>query len=188
MQRSLKYLQRTVLVPVCGIFFLLCYSCVNDMQDVAETSRLAEPGVEHGKNIELYYSENGKVKVRVTAPSVTRYNTDKPYSEFTDGLQVDFFNDSMRVVTHLTANYGVRYEKDMQTIVRNDVRVVNDKNEHLSTEELIWDEKKHLIYSDKFVKITTPDQVLYGNGLEADEELTHYIIKNPVGTIKGNSK
>lgn len=163
---------------------LLFTACVNDVKEVDEATRLAEPGVERGKNIELFYSESGYVKVRVTAPSVTRYNTEDPYSEFNDGLQVDFYNDSLRVTSHLTANYGVRYESQLKTILRNDVQVVNENNEHLSTEELIWDERKHIIYSDKFVKITTPDQVLYGEGMEADEQLTKYVIKKPQGTIK----
>ncbi len=154
------------------------------MNEVHNASKLAEPGVERGKDIELFFSEDGVVKVRVTAPSVTRHLTDNPFTEFNDGLKVDFFNDSLRVTSNLKADYGIRYENELKTIMRNDVQVVNERNEHLSTEELIWDEKKHIIYSDKFVKITTPDQVLYGEGMEADEKLTKYIIKKPQGTIR----
>ena len=164
--------------------FVLFSSCVNDIDEVNNFAKLAEPGVERGKNIELFYSEYGSVKVRVTAPTVTRFMTDNPYTEFNDGLKVDFFNDSLRVTSNLTANYGIRYEKEMKTIMRNDVQVVNENNEHLSTEELIWDEKNHRIYSEKFVKITTPDQVIYGEGMEADEMLTTYRIKKPQGTIR----
>jgi len=170
-----------IAIPILLISFS---SCVNNVNDVNQTSRLAEPGVERGKDIELFFSEDGIVKVKVTAPSVTRYLTENPYTEFSDGLNVDFFNDSLRVTSNLTANYGLRYETELKTIMRNDVQVVNEKGEHLSTEELIWDERKHIIYSDKFVKITTPDQVLYGEGMEADEQLTKYIIKKPQGTIK----
>jgi len=175
----MRFFHFTVLIVI-----VLATGCVNDINEVNETSRLAEPGIEKGKNIELFYSENGVVKVRVTAPSVIQHVTSDPYSEFDQGLKVEFFNDSLRVVSVVSANYGIRYEKDLKTILRNDVQVINEKNEHLSTEELIWDEKKHIIYSEKFVKITTPDQVLYGEGMEADEELTKYIIKKPQGTIK----
>jgi len=167
---------------ICGMMFLV--SCVNDIEEVNNATKLAEPGVERGKNIELFYSEYGNVKVRITAATVTRFLTDNPYTEFNDGLKVDFYNDSLRVTSHLTANYGIRYENEMKTIMRNDVQVVNENNEHLSTEELIWDEKNHIIYSDKFVKITTPDQVIYGEGMEADEQLTTYKIKKPQGTIR----
>ncbi len=165
------------------LYCLFVSSCVNDLNDVNKTTKLAEPDIERGKDIEMFYSEDGLVKIRIQAPTVTHYLTDKPFTEFNDGLKVDFFNDSMRATSKLTANYGVRYEKDLKTIVRNNVIVINENNEQLSTEELVWDEKKHIIYSDKFVKITTADEVLYGEGLEADERMTHYKILKPQGTI-----
>ncbi len=171
------------LLGLAGIFLLLS-GCVNDINEVNKTSQLAEPGVEYGKDIELFYSEHGDVKVRVTAPAVTRYVSGDPYTEFTEGLRVEFFNEKMEVGTWLTANHGIRYEAQGRTVLKNDVQVMNENNEHLSTEELIWDEKRHIIYSDKFVKITTPDQVLYGEGMEADEQLTKYVIKKPRGTIE----
>lgn len=158
--------------------------CVNNVNEVNKATQLAEPGIEYGKDIELFFSEDGEVKIRVTAPTVVRHNTEDPYTEFTDGLKVEFYNDSMQVDTWLTANSGTRYEAQGRTVLQNDVQVLNKKNEHLSTEELIWDEKRHIIYSDKFVKITTPDQVLYGDGMEADEQLTRYTIKKPRGTIQ----
>lgn len=169
-----------------GLIICMCLleACVNDINEVNKTSQLAEPGVEYGKNIELFYSEHGDVRVRVTAPAVTRYVSGDPYTEFTNGLRVEFFNEKMETGTWLTANHGVRYEAQGRTVLQNDVQVINENNEHLSTEELIWDEKRHVIYSDKFVKITTPDQVLYGDGMEADEQLTKYVIKKPRGTIE----
>jgi len=169
-----------------GIIFFLGFGwmgCVNDINEVNKATQLAEPGVEHGTNIELFYSEFGQVKVKVTAPSVMRYLTENPYTEFDKGLRVDFYDAYMQPGTWLTANYGIRYEAEARTVLRNDVQVLNEKKEHLSTEELIWDEKRHIIYTDKFVKITTPDQVLYGEGMEADEQLTKYIIKKPTGEI-----
>lgn len=154
------------------------------MDEVQQTVAVAEPNVEQGKDIEMFYSENGMVKIRIQAPVLTRYLTEDPYTEFNDGLHVDFYNDSSRVISVLTANYGIRYEKELKTIVRNNVIVVNEKGEQLSTEELIWDERKSLIYSEKFVKITTDNEVIYGEGLEADERMTRYKILKPQGTLK----
>lgn len=172
------------LPAVCSLCVLMLLSaCVNDVQEVNKTSQLAEPGVEYGKDIELFYSEYGNVKVRVTAPAVTRYVSGDPYTEFTEGLRVEFYDENLQVSTWLTANYGVRYEAQGRTVLKNDVQVLNEKKEHLNTEELIWDEKRHIIYSEKFVKITTPEQVLYGEGMEADEQLTKYRIKKPQGIV-----
>ena len=62
--------------------------------------------------------------------------------------------------------------------------VVNQKGEILNTDELIWDEDKKIIYSNSFVKITTPDEIIYGNGMTANENFTDYVIKHITGTIR----
>ena len=63
--------------------------------------------------------------------------------------------------------------------------VVNnyETDEQLNTEELIWDQRKEFIYSNKFVKITTGDGVLYGDGLESDQTFSSRRIINPSGEI-----
>lgn len=170
-----------------SIIFAIIFSlsaCVNSMDEVQQAVSSVEPNVERGTDITMYYSENGIIKIRIAAPVLSRYLTEDPYVEFNEGLHVDFYNDSNKVTSVLTANYGIRYEKELKTIVRNNVIVVNEKGEQLNTEELIWDERKNVIYSEKFVKITTDQEVIYGEGLEADERMTRYKILKPQGTIK----
>jgi len=55
------------------------------------------------------------------------------------------------------------------------------ENKQLNTEHLIWDENRQLIYSDVKVKITTPDKVLYGSALKANEAFTWYQIPKCFG-------
>lgn len=159
-------------------------SCVNDLREVQEAADRATPTIEKGEDIEIFYSEKGQVKIRLEAPTLTRYNTEEPYIEFNDGLKVYFFNDKMEVKSKLRANYGIRYDKNGETIVRNDVLVYNEQDEKLETEELTWDFDTETIRSDKFVKITTKDEVLFGQGFEADENFSKYRILKPEGTIK----
>jgi hypothetical protein len=61
--------------------------------------------------------------------------------------------------------------------------VINEKGDKLNTEHLMWDKKKRMIYSNAFVKITTADEVIYGDGLEANESFTKYKITKIKGTI-----
>jgi LPS export ABC transporter protein LptC len=64
------------------------------------------------------------------------------------------------------------------------VVVRNEKNnEQINTEHLIWDENKHKIWSDVNVKITRPDNVLYGTGMESNETFTRYSIQEPSGEM-----
>ncbi|MFN0274260.1 MAG: LPS export ABC transporter periplasmic protein LptC [Chitinophagales bacterium] len=157
-------------------------SCVNSMDDVNAATQYAERDVEHGKDITLYYSEDGNVRVKIEAPAVDRHTTDNPYIEFTEGLHADFYNESLQVTSTLDADYGVRYEKELKTVVRNNVVVVNEKKETLHTEELTWDERKHIIFTDKQVIIKTATDTIFGQGLEADERFTRYKILKPGGS------
>ena len=54
----------------------------------------------------------------------------------------------------------------------------------LETEELFWDERREKIYSNKFVVITRPDEVIYGHGFEADQDFSYSRINAIEGRIK----
>ena len=74
-------------------------------------------------------------------------------------------------------------------IVRENVCVVNKKGEQLNTEELVWNQKLDKFYTDKKVKITTaPNQVMYGEGLEANADFSWYKINNLKGNIAVDGK
>ena len=43
------------------------------------------------------------------------------------------------------------------------------------------------IFTEEYVKITTPDEIIYGDGLESNETFSKYQIKNIRGSISVNS-
>ena len=67
--------------------------------------------------------------------------------------------------------------------VMDDVVVINRNGEKLNTEHLIWDADSKKIYTDEFVKITTKEEIIFGDGLEANEDFTKYKILNIKGTV-----
>jgi len=72
---------------------------------------------------------------------------------------------------------------------RHNVVVENiEKGERLNTEELFWDRQKEFIYSNKFVKLTTGEQVITGDGLTSVEPFDELIILNPKGLIEVNEE
>ena len=66
------------------------------------------------------------------------------------------------------------------------VVVVNKKGERLNTEQLYWDETKHIIYTNKAVTITTATEILDGDGLQSNEDFTDYKITSLHGTVMLN--
>lgn len=157
--------------------------CENDLAKVNLVASQKDIPVEHGVDIEMLYSSYGNVKIKLIAPTMERHVQKSPYMEFNDGLRLYFYDDEKNIDSRLSANYGIAFEEEEEMIVRNDVVVINIKGEKLNTEELVWKQKEHKIYSEKFVKITTADEIIFGEGLESNEEFTEYTVKNIRGTI-----
>jgi len=103
--------------------------------------------------------------------------------EFPQGIEVLFYDDQANVSSQLTANFAIYYEMQKLWEARDSVVAINVNGELLNTDLLFWDEEKGLIYSTRFVKITTSDEVLFGEGLEANQDFTDWVIKKPKGTI-----
>jgi len=158
-------------------------ACETDLGKVRELTEKEEI-VETGKGVEILFSEGGMVKVKLIGNTVLSHvSEEEPYLEFKDGLKVYFYNEKMHVESRLSANYGKKYEKKTEMLVRDNVVVVNVRGEKLETEELVWDSEKEIIYSNEFVKITRPDEIIYGDGLESNADFTDYQIKKIKGTI-----
>lgn len=168
-------------------FFVISFgfiACSVDTDEIKSMYEKLEMPNDMGRDVTLVYSEYGHVKARLTAPVLTMYEGDDPHMEFTEGMKVLFFNEYQDIESELTANYGIRYEQKEKMIARNDVVVINKDGDRLNTEELIWRQSEGKIFSDKFVKITTADEILYGDGLEANEDFSEYTILNIKGIIQ----
>jgi LPS export ABC transporter protein LptC len=173
-----------VAAPFLFFMLLMLGSCKNDLARAKQIILKANVNIETGKGVEINYSDNGVVRIKAIATTATRYNRDKPYLEFSDGIKILFYNDAHQVESTLTAKYATAYENSHAMTARDSVVVINNKGEILNTDELIWDEDKKIIYSNSFVKITTADEIIYGNGMTANENFTDYVIKHITGSIK----
>ena len=118
------------------------------------------------------------------SPIYKKYGGKEPYMEFPQGIKVIFYDPGMKVKSTMTAGYAVIRELTHRMEARNNVEVMSvAKQEKLNTEHLIWDERLMKIFSNQFVKITTGDKVLYGQGFESDQTFDHWEIKRPTGTF-----
>ena len=160
--------------------YLLFSSCQTDIQTINQVTSEKNLPSESMRDAEIIYSDSGKVEMKLTGAQLDRY-VDKQYIEFPKGMKILFYDDSMKVSSQVKADYGIRYEQEKKMEAKRNVEVVNVKGEKLNTEHLIWDEAKDSIYTKAFVKITTGDEVMYGDGLESNQDFTKYRIKN----IKG---
>jgi LPS export ABC transporter protein LptC len=163
-------------------FVAMLFSCKNDIETINSFSSVDSLPMEMARDIEILYSDSGLIQASLKGPLMIRNDGDDSYIEFPDGFVVVFFDSIMQKQSEITAEYGISFEAKKILEARNNVVVLNlEKKEQLNTEHLVWDQNKHIIYSDVFVKITTPDNVLYGDSLVSDENFNNYTINNVSG-------
>jgi LPS export ABC transporter protein LptC len=135
------------------------------------------------ENVELYYSENDKVKVKMVAELL--YEFESGDREFPKGVYMEFFDETGNIESTLKANEAYYFKKEDQWRGRGNVEVKNlEKNEQLNTEELFWKPKEKKIFNDVFVTIRRQGDVIYGEGLEAKEDMSDYVIKKPAAEFE----
>lgn len=164
------------------------FSCSNEDTVIPVLESDSIRPTEISINSTILFSDSAKLQIKVTTPKMLRFNDkENPYVEFPEGLVLTLYDDTGNVESVLKANYGINYPTEKRIIVKNDVEVTNSKNETLNTEQLTWLREESRIFTDEYVKITTPDEIIYGDGLESNETFSKYRIKNIRGTISVNS-
>ncbi len=160
-------------------------ACDNTSQRAEVEYTIDDTMVEIGKEVEILYSDSAVVRVRVTAPLLHSFvDRTTPRQEFPNGIKVEFLNVTQQVQSTLTAKTAVRDQEKSTVVARDSVVMTTAKQEKLETEELTWDEKSAKIRTEKFVKVSKPGEVIYGYGLEANQDFSYWRILVPKGKIK----
>ncbi len=176
--------------PIYLIFFIFfCSSCNSDELNNLENIILKdEVGIERATGVELIYSDSAFVRVIINAPVLLRYiDKQKPKNIFPEGVDADFFNEDQIQTSKLKAKYAEQFMKEQKVFLRDSVCIWNNKNELLETEELIWDQTSKQISSSKFVRITTPTQIIEGYGFKSNLDFSVWEIYEVSGLIESKN-
>lgn len=174
-----------LLIPFLCICFAACENDIAEVYSISSENEKKLPA-ESGKNVEIVYSDSAMIKAKLSAAQLDRYTGKKAYMIMPKGMEVIFYNEKREEQTKLTANYGIGFDNGngMEHMeAKRNVVVINEKGDRLNTEHLIWNAVTKKIYTDQFVKITTKDEVIWGDGLEANQDFSEYEIKNVKGQV-----
>ena len=142
-----------------------------------------EGPLQEAEDVELRYTENELIIVKMKAPLLYEFKSGD--REFPKGLYLEFFDETGTLTSTLRANHAYYFKKEDKWRAHGKVEVINkQKNEQLNTEELFWFPAKEEILSEKFVTVRQQQTVLYGEGLEAKQDMSTYSILKPQGEIE----
>jgi LPS export ABC transporter protein LptC len=166
---------------ITALLSVIISSCdtTNTKQAVEYTGPLSE-----AENVELYYSESDKVKIKMLADVAYEFkNGDR---EFPKGIYIEFYDEVGKIKSTLRANHAYFFKSENQWRGRGKVEVKNiQTDEQLTTEELFWKPADERIFTEQFVTVRQKNDVLAGTGLEAKQDMSEYTIKH---TISGEAE
>lgn len=166
------------------IMLVFMVSCENDIEVIQSFSADTLMPSQSMINAEINYTDSARLQLQITAPGIHNYSTEtENYTEFPLGVLAQFFDKNGDIESQLSSNYAIYYTDKELWEAKDSVVVINKEGEILNTEQLFWDEKNKQIYSNSFVKITSPDEIITGEGFEADESFTRWKLKKITGTL-----
>jgi len=163
----------------------ILYGCENDLKDLPN-KKDKRAALDEGHDIEIYLSQAGKIKGKLTAPLMYIYQADSSYTEFPNTLHVDFYNDSLVKESQLDARYAKDRSWENKVYLKDCVVVINIiKGDTLRCQEMWWDKNTQKFYTNKPARYSSRDHfVNYGkNGLEAKQDLSNLVFYDNSGTL-----
>jgi hypothetical protein len=170
-----------------GLLLILALaSCENNIGEVKDLFDYPDPNIEVVVEPKIVFSDSAKVQARITAPIMHRESSSGVYGKdiFPDGVKAKMYNKDGKISSWLNADYGENRRKTNEIMVERNVLLYNTEGDTLRAEELIWDQEEHLLHTDKFVRMTSEGQLIYGFGFRSREDFSEWEIKAFKGMVE----
>lgn len=166
------------------IIILIHFACKPEMSEVAQFAGNDISNIEELVDIEFTYTEKGIILSILKAPIMNRITQPHEFLLFPEGFELVMFDTLQQTKAIVTCQKGKHDIKEQIIELRHNV-VVQDliENKTLYTEQLFVNNVSKKVYSEKFIKIVTPDKIIFGDGFESDLNFKDYYILKPKGEI-----
>lgn len=165
---------------------VMLISCENSIEKVKQFIEYDTISGLTAHEVEIIRSDSGRMTAKLIAPIMRSVdNQDSSMLDFPKGFVVYIYDGDTAPAAKISGDYGVNYERRELMIAKHNVVVENnDTQEVLETESLFWDQKNHRLYTGTMVKISSPDKIIYGDSMTANESFTRREIFGIRATIE----
>ena len=134
------------------------------------------------ENFNLRYSDSARIRAILNSPkNIDFTNQDFPYSEFPDGLEIEFF-DKNNQNTFIKSNYAIVYHLTKMVSLSGNVKIISSDGSSIESEQIYWDPVQEWLFTDKDVILSGDDYKIQANTLDADRSFK--LLKT--GQLNGN--
>ena len=155
--------------------------------EIAEEFDFEKTPVQVVFDMNVQQSDNGLTSMRMTAPTMQRFeyykdSTNQSYEYYPDGFRVDAYTPDGELETTIVSNQAkhITTRGSESWSAFGDVIVTNHiKGERMESDTIYWNREEHTIYTDCYVKLTSPSGLLQGYGMTSDERANNSTILHP---------
>ncbi|VAX27552.1 hypothetical protein MNBD_IGNAVI01-2464 [hydrothermal vent metagenome] len=158
---------------------ILMMSCADDeiKPEIDLTLEEENMPVQESWDSKVIFTEEGKLQGILYSDHMREYK--EPKEKLLNGVKIIFYNKEGKPTSQLTAKKGKIDELTQDMYAIDSVVAINDSSHvKLETDELMWRKKDEKIVTDKFVRITSDEEIIEGYGFESDQQIRNYVIRN----------
>ncbi|PQV51209.1 LPS export ABC transporter protein LptC [Jejuia pallidilutea] len=172
-------------ILMLGMFFIILISCKDNFKEVQKIGISENEPIGVAENINLKYTDSGKVKAILKSPKMFDYSNRKfAYNEFTDGVNLELFEDGKKSV--VVSDYAIIYNKTNIIDLQGNVKITTHSNDTLFAEQLYYDQEKEWLFTNKPVTFRTGSDLINGNGFDSNSKFTNAEVLEITGLITVN--
>jgi hypothetical protein len=172
-------------LPALLTGMLLLGACENDLNKIKEISaKLVSLPIDTTRGVEIIYSDSAIVKGKMLTPLLIHYAVDKPYYTMPKGVKVLFYDKTLKETGSIVSDSAVQHPKENITEFYKNVVATNAQGDKFKSDELIWDQGKKTLDSNKPGQMITADgTVVNFTSFSSDDKLTHPILQQATGVF-----
>jgi LPS export ABC transporter protein LptC len=173
-----SYSKQSVMALIVVITFFACDANYKDKQKLSIKD---DQPLAIGKEINLKYTDSGKVVSNLLAKRVLDYsNYEFPYQEFPEGVEVHFWEDGKE--STVVSDYAIRYSVTGMIDLRKNVVLITSDSLVLKASQLYWDQTNKWVFTDQPYQIKFKDGS-YNDGARFDssQDFTEFLSRKNAG-------
>lgn len=136
------------------------------------------------RNVSTLISDSGYTKYKVVTPLWNIYGAKthgEQFWDFPEGVYLRQLDKDLQLVSTVAADSACYFPERKLWELYGDVEIDQKEKAYFLSQRIFFDDRQKLIYSDTFIHIKTPTQILEGVGFESNQDMTRYRVLNPTG-------
>jgi len=155
------------------------HACKNDSTSVV--SHATNPEVVPTMtttDVQTVISDSGHTRYRIVSPLWNMFEEARePHWTFPKGITCEELGNNYEPVSTIKCDSAYFNKNQALWTLTGHVSITNATGDIVLTDELMWNQHDHKLYSDAFIHIEKQGRVIEGYGYESNERLTTYQLR-----------